>query len=86
MPSISTGKISAREYHPFIFAECLYYKITKNRYGKWDEEVDKVVLISALISGMEKWKGKLALVTGASVGIGYVIAQTLVENGIKASI
>lgn len=32
---------------------------------------------------MEKWKGKIAVVTGASVGIGREIVKSLVEHGVN---
>lgn len=33
--------------------------------------------------GMERWRGKYALVTGASAGIGFAIARALAESGVN---
>ena len=38
------------------------------------------------MNGMERWKGKVALVTGASVGIGKATAQALARAGMKTAV
>lgn len=37
----------------------------------------------AVAHGMERWKGRTALVTGASAGIGYAVAKLLTEQGMN---
>lgn len=37
----------------------------------------------AEVWGLDRWKGRVALVTGASSGMGFVIAKQLTESGMK---
>lgn len=39
-----------------------------------------------MVLSMERWQGKVAIVTGTSAGIGVAIAEALVNEGVKVRV
>lgn len=42
-----------------------------------------IAMVSNMDAGLGRYRGKTAIVTGASAGIGAAIAETLVQSGVK---